>query len=33
MNVTEAAYHIGYNNLSSFSYAFKKMFGYSPGCI
>lgn len=31
MNVTEAAFHIGYNNLSSFSYAFKKMFGYSPG--
>jgi AraC-like DNA-binding protein len=31
MNVTEVAYHIGYNNLSSFSYAFKKMFGYSPG--
>jgi AraC family transcriptional activator of pyochelin receptor len=32
MNVTDVAYHIGYNNLSSFSYAFKKMFGYSPGC-
>nr|WP_294902295.1 AraC family transcriptional regulator [uncultured Lacibacter sp.] len=31
MNVTDVAYHIGYNNLSSFSYAFKKMFGYSPG--
>jgi AraC family transcriptional activator of pyochelin receptor len=30
MNVTEAAFHIGYNNLSSFSYAFKKMFGYNP---
>jgi AraC-like DNA-binding protein len=33
MNVTEVSYHIGYNNLSSFSYAFKKMFGYSPGCM
>ncbi|WP_276503269.1 helix-turn-helix transcriptional regulator [Terrimonas pollutisoli] len=33
MNVTEVAYHIGYNNLSSFSYAFKKMFGYSPGNV
>lgn len=31
MNVTDVAFHIGYNNLSSFSYAFKKMFGYSPG--
>lgn len=30
MNVTEVAYHIGYNDLSSFSYAFKKAFGYSP---
>jgi AraC-like DNA-binding protein len=30
MNVTEVAYHIGYNDLSSFSYAFKKTFGYSP---
>jgi len=30
MNVTEVAYHIGYNHLSSFSYAFKKAFGYSP---
>ncbi|NCU05243.1 MAG: helix-turn-helix transcriptional regulator [Chitinophagaceae bacterium] len=30
MNVTDVAYHIGYNSLSSFSYAFKKMFGYSP---
>lgn len=30
MNVTEVAYHIGYNDLSSFSYAFKKMFGSSP---
>ena len=33
MNVTEIAYHIGYNTLSSFSYAFKKMFGYSPGSM
>ncbi len=32
MNVTDVAFHICYNNLSSFSYAFKKMFGYSPGC-
>ena len=31
MNVTDVAFHIGYNNLSSFSYAFKKMFGYNPG--
>lgn len=31
MNVTDVAFHIGYNNLSSFSYAFKKMFGHSPG--
>jgi len=31
MNVTEVAYHIGYNNLSSFSHAFKKVFGFSPG--
>lgn len=30
MNVTEVAYHIGYNDLSSFSYAFKKAFGCSP---
>ena len=33
MNVTEVAYHIGYNNLSSFSYAFKKVFGYNPGSL
>ncbi|RXK59367.1 AraC family transcriptional regulator [Lacibacter luteus] len=33
MNVTDVAFHIGYNNLSSFSYAFKKMFGYNPGGI
>jgi len=31
MNVTDVAYHIGYNNLSSFSYAFKKVFGFNPG--
>ena len=31
MNVTEVAYHIGYNNLSSFSHAFKKVFGFNPG--
>ena len=31
MNATDVAYHIGYKNLSSFSFAFKKMFGYSPG--
>lgn len=30
MNVTEAAYHIGYRDLSSFSFAFKKAFGCSP---
>jgi len=33
MNVTEVAYHIGYNNLSSFSHAFKKVFGCNPGSI
>lgn len=31
MNVTEVACHIGYNNLSSFSHAFKKVFGFNPG--
>lgn len=31
MNVTEVAYYIGYNNVSSFCYAFKKMFGYNAG--
>jgi len=31
MNVTETAYHIGYNNVSSFSHAFKKVFGFNPG--
>ncbi|MGZ5221156.1 MAG: helix-turn-helix domain-containing protein [Chitinophagaceae bacterium] len=33
MNVTEVAYHIGYNNLSSFSHAFKKVFGFNPGSL
>jgi len=33
MNVTEAAYYIGYSDLSSFSYAFKKRFGYNPGRV
>ena len=33
MNVTEVAYQIGYNDLSSFSYAFKKTFGCSPGSM
>jgi AraC-like DNA-binding protein len=33
MNATEAAYYIGYNDLSSFSYAFKKMFGVNPGSV
>ncbi|HSC52532.1 MAG TPA: AraC family transcriptional regulator [Phnomibacter sp.] len=31
MNVTEVAYFIGYENLSSFSAEFKKRFGYNPG--
>jgi AraC family transcriptional regulator, transcriptional activator of the genes for pyochelin and ferripyochelin receptors len=31
MNVTEVAWHIGYNNVSSFSHAFKKVFGFNPG--
>ena len=30
MNVSETAYFIGYNNVSSFSAEFKKQFGYSP---
>jgi AraC family transcriptional regulator, transcriptional activator of the genes for pyochelin and ferripyochelin receptors len=30
MNVSETAYFIGYNNVSSFSAEFKKRFGYSP---
>ena len=33
MNVTEAAFFIGYNNVSSFCTEFKKRFGYSPGKI
>ncbi len=33
MNVSETAFHIGYDNVSSFSTAFKKRFGYSPGRI
>ncbi len=31
MNVSEVAFHIGYDNVSSFSTGFKKRFGYSPG--
>jgi AraC-like DNA-binding protein len=31
MNVSEAAFFIGYNNVSSFCTEFKKRFGYSPG--
>lgn len=31
VNVTEVAYFIGYNNVSSFSYEFKKRYGCSPG--
>lgn len=33
MNVSEAAFLIGYNNVSSFCTEFKKRFGYSPGKI
>jgi AraC family transcriptional regulator, transcriptional activator of the genes for pyochelin and ferripyochelin receptors len=33
MNVSEAAFHIGYNNVSSFCTEFKKRFGYSPGRV
>ncbi|HTM93068.1 MAG TPA: AraC family transcriptional regulator, partial [Flavisolibacter sp.] len=33
MNVTEAAFFIGYNNVSSFCTEFKKRFGYSPGRV
>jgi AraC-like DNA-binding protein len=33
MNVSEASLHVGYNNVSSFSGAFKKHFGYLPGKI
>jgi len=32
-NVSEAAFFIGYNNVSSFCTEFKKRFGYSPGKI
>ena len=31
MNVSEVSFHIGYNNISSFSAAFKIHFGYLPG--
>jgi AraC-like DNA-binding protein len=31
MNVSEASFYIGYNNVSSFCTEFKKRFGYSPG--
>jgi AraC-like DNA-binding protein len=33
MNVSEASFFIGYNNVSSFCTEFKKRFGYSPGKI
>jgi AraC family transcriptional regulator, transcriptional activator of the genes for pyochelin and ferripyochelin receptors len=33
MTVSEVAYHIGYSNVSSFSEAFKKHFGYLPRII
>lgn len=33
MNVTEASFFVGYNNVSSFCTEFKKRFGYSPGKI
>jgi AraC-like DNA-binding protein len=33
MTVSEAAYHVGYSNISSFSEAFKKYFGYLPRAI
>ncbi len=33
MNVSEVSLHIGYNNISSFSEAYKKFFGYLPGKI
>jgi AraC family transcriptional activator of pyochelin receptor len=33
MNVSEVSLHIGYNNVSSFSAAFKKQFGYLPGTL
>ncbi|RDC64050.1 helix-turn-helix transcriptional regulator [Adhaeribacter pallidiroseus] len=31
MNVSEVSFHLGYNNISSFSEAFKKHYGYLPG--
>jgi AraC family transcriptional activator of pyochelin receptor len=33
MNVSEVSFYIGYNNISSFSAAFKKHFGYLPGIV
>jgi AraC-like DNA-binding protein len=33
MNVSEAGFFIGYDNVSSFCAAFKQRFGYSPGKI
>jgi AraC family transcriptional activator of pyochelin receptor len=33
MNVSEVSFYIGYNNISSFSEAFKKHFGYLPGMV
>ena len=33
MNVSETAFYIGYNNISSFSAEFKKRFGYSPSRV
>lgn len=33
MTVSEVAYHVGYSNVSSFSEAFKKHFGYLPRSI
>jgi AraC family transcriptional regulator, transcriptional activator of the genes for pyochelin and ferripyochelin receptors len=33
MTVSEVTYHIGYSNVSSFSEAFKKHFGYLPRII
>ncbi len=33
MTVQEAAWHVGYDSLSSFSNAFEKKFGYRPSQI
>ncbi|UFH54575.1 AraC family transcriptional regulator [Spirosoma sp. KNUC1025] len=33
MNVSEVSYHIGYNNISSFSAAFKQYFGHLPSSL